>query len=74
MVELARDGVGVGGFRNGDPGIISGGGVVGAGGGGGGERVSFVDFRFVPLVDEDDEEENEDEQEEDGEEVDDHLE
>lgn len=48
MVELSGDGLGIGQGRNG--GEINGGSntTVGVNGG----RVSFVDFRFVPLVDE----------------------
>ena len=48
MVELSGDGIGVGSVRN-------GGEVNGAAVGVGGGRISFVDFRFVPLFDEDEE-------------------
>jgi cell cycle checkpoint protein len=55
MIEIGADGV-AGGSRDGSSGY--GGGVatngVGSGGGAGGGNVTFVDFRFVPLIDEDD--------------------
>lgn len=55
MIEIGADGA-AGGSRDGSSGY--GGGVatngVGSGGGAGGGNVTFVDFRFVPLIDEDD--------------------
>ena len=58
LVELSGDGVGVGHTRNGD--VVHGAtiGVAGA-------RASFVDFRFVPLFDGEDEDEGEEGEEED---------
>ena len=61
MIEVGNDGVGsIGGTRmlgmNGPP--MSG--IGGPSGGSGGGKASFVDFRFVPLLDEEDEEESTD--------------
>lgn len=50
MIELSGDGIGVAASRNGDGVNRSGAAVVGDG-----VKASFVDFRFVPLVDEEDE-------------------
>ncbi len=61
MIELSSDGVGIGASRNGEGTNGAGATVVGAAAGGG--RVSFVDFRFVPLVDEDDDEDEDMEEE-----------
>jgi cell cycle checkpoint protein len=55
MIEIGGDGV-AGGNRDGSSayggGVVSNGGSSGVGAGGG--KVTFVDFRFVPLIDEDD--------------------
>jgi cell cycle checkpoint protein len=57
MIEIGGDGV-AGGNRDGSGshggGVVSNGGSSGVGAGGG--KVTFVDFRFVPLIDEDDDE------------------
>lgn len=56
MIEIGGDGI-AGGSRDG--GNAYGGGVaasgIGSGAGAGGGKVTFVDFRFVPLIDDDDE-------------------
>lgn len=59
MIELQGDGVGLGASRNGAASNGAMTAVVGSGGAESGGRVSFVDFRFVPQLDEDDEEEEE---------------
>ncbi len=56
MIELSGDGIGVGPARNADRTNGAGGPIVESGNSGG--KVSFVDFRFVPLIDEDDEDES----------------
>ncbi len=62
MIELSGDAISVGPARNADRTNGAGGPIVESGNGGG--RVSFVDFRFVPLIDEEDDEEGSDEAEE----------
>ncbi|KAF7504002.1 hypothetical protein GJ744_002930 [Endocarpon pusillum] len=58
MIELSRDGIGVGPARDAER--LNGGGA----GGAAAARVSFVDFRFVPLVDEEDDEDGSDKENE----------
>jgi hypothetical protein len=62
MIEIGIDGA-TGGSRDGTNayggGVVANGAGTGAAGGGGG-KVTFVDFRFVPLIDdEEDEDEGE---------------
>jgi cell cycle checkpoint protein len=67
MVELSTDGVAAGPLRDGDG--VNGPGRGAVISGSVGERVSFVDFRFVPLVDEGEGEEEEEDRESDDDEA-----